>query len=91
MGHNNVVSGHLKFTGISRVDGLSTGPPDLGRHIFTLILIKSICFLMVNGVHHLIILKAFICVWCVSLFFIEAKKTLKNILSLAFFREDDPF
>ena len=32
MGHNNVVSGHPKSTGISRVDGLSTGPPDLGCH-----------------------------------------------------------
>ena len=28
-----MVSGHLKSTGILRVDGLSTGPPDLGRHI----------------------------------------------------------
>ena len=33
MGHNIVVSGHPKSTGISRVNGLSTGPPDLGRHI----------------------------------------------------------
>ena len=32
MGHNSVVSGHPKSTGILRVDGLSTGPPDLGRH-----------------------------------------------------------
>ena len=32
MGHNNVVSGHSKSTGIPRVDGLSTGPPDLGCH-----------------------------------------------------------
>ena len=32
MGHNIVVSGHLKSTGISQVDGLSMGPPDLGRH-----------------------------------------------------------
>ena len=32
MGHNSVVSGHLKSIGIPRVDGLSTGPPDLGRH-----------------------------------------------------------
>ena len=32
MGHNNVVSGHLKSIGILRVDGLSTGPLDLGRH-----------------------------------------------------------
>ena len=34
MGHNNVVSGYSKSTGIPRVDGLSTGPLDLGRHIF---------------------------------------------------------
>ena len=27
-----MVSGHPKSTGIPRVDGLSTGPPDLGRH-----------------------------------------------------------
>ena len=33
MGHNSVVSGHLKSTGIPQVDGLSTGSPDLGRHI----------------------------------------------------------
>ena len=33
MEHNSVVSGHRKSTGISRVDGLSTGPSDLGCHI----------------------------------------------------------
>ena len=33
MGHNSVVSGHPKSIGISRVDELSTGPSDLGRHI----------------------------------------------------------
>ena len=33
MGHNSVVSGHPKSTGISRVDGLSMGPLDLGCHI----------------------------------------------------------
>ena len=32
MGHNNVVSGDPKSTEILQVDGLSTGPPDLGRH-----------------------------------------------------------
>ena len=32
MRYNSVVSGHSKSTGILRVDGLSTGPPDLGRH-----------------------------------------------------------
>ena len=32
MGHNSVVSGHLKSIGILQVDGLSTGPPDLGCH-----------------------------------------------------------
>ena len=30
MGHNSVVSGHPKSTRILWVDGLSTGPPDLG-------------------------------------------------------------
>ena len=37
MGHNSVVSGYLKSTGIPRVDGLSTRPPDLGRHIGNII------------------------------------------------------
>ena len=32
MGHNSVVSSHPKSIGIPRVDGLSTGPLDLGRH-----------------------------------------------------------
>ena len=32
MGHNSVVSGHPKSTGIPGVDELSTGPPDLGYH-----------------------------------------------------------
>ena len=32
MGHNSVVSGHPKSTRIPLVDGLSTGPPDLGCH-----------------------------------------------------------
>ena len=32
MGHNSVVSGHSKSTGIPLVDGLSTGPSDLGCH-----------------------------------------------------------
>ena len=36
MGHNSVVSGHFKSTGIPQVDGLSTGPPDLGRHSLVL-------------------------------------------------------
>ena len=30
MGHNNVVSGYSKSTGISRVDRLSMGPPGFG-------------------------------------------------------------
>ena len=32
MGHNNVVSGHLKSTVIPQVDGLSMRPLDLGCH-----------------------------------------------------------
>ena len=32
MRHNNVVSGHSKSTGFPRVNGLSNGPRDLGRH-----------------------------------------------------------
>ena len=34
MGHNSVVSGHSKSTGIPLVDGLSMGPPNLGFHRF---------------------------------------------------------
>ena len=29
-----MISGHPKSTGIPRVDGLPTGPPDLGCHNF---------------------------------------------------------
>ena len=32
MGHNHVVSGNPKSTGIPQVDGLSMGPRDLGCH-----------------------------------------------------------
>ena len=32
MGHNHVISGYPKSIGIPQVDGLSTGPPDLGCH-----------------------------------------------------------
>ena len=32
MGHNHVVSGNPKSTGIPQVDELSTGPPDLECH-----------------------------------------------------------
>ena len=32
MGHNSVVSGYPKSTGIPLIDGLSKGPLDLGRH-----------------------------------------------------------
>ena len=34
MGHNSVVSGHLKSTRISQVDGLSTRPGVLGHMTF---------------------------------------------------------
>ena len=37
MGYNSVVSGHLKSTGIPWVDGLPTGPLDLGRHSHTIV------------------------------------------------------
>ena len=33
MGHNHVVLGNSKSIGIPQVDGLSTGPRDLGCHI----------------------------------------------------------
>ena len=32
MGHDSVVLGHLKSTGIPRIDGLLIEPPDLGCH-----------------------------------------------------------
>ena len=32
MRYNSVISGHPKAIGILRVDKLSKGPPDLGRH-----------------------------------------------------------
>ena len=32
MGHNSVVLGHSKSIGISRVEGLSIGPLNLGHH-----------------------------------------------------------
>ena len=32
MGHNGVVSDRPKFTEIPQVNGLSTGPPNLGCH-----------------------------------------------------------
>ena len=36
MGHNSMVFGHLKFTGIPLVDELSTGPPETGAsHSFS--------------------------------------------------------
>ena len=37
MGHNSVASGHPKSIGILWVDGLSTGPSDLGHHMLLLI------------------------------------------------------
>ena len=32
MGHNHVISGNSKYTGIPQVDRLSTGPSDFGCH-----------------------------------------------------------
>ena len=37
MGHNSVVLGHPKSTGIPQGDGLSTGPSDLGCHTYSVI------------------------------------------------------
>ena len=34
MGHNSVVSGHMKSTGISLVNGSSTRSPGFRRHTF---------------------------------------------------------
>ena len=39
-----MVSGHPKFIGIPRVDGLSTGPPNLGCHTLSTCLIKITIF-----------------------------------------------
>ena len=44
MGHNSVVSGHPKSTGIPWVDRLSMRPPDLGCHK-----IKSMVFNMLQN------------------------------------------
>ena len=43
-----MVSGHPKSTGISRVDGLLTGPPDLGRHKLGLVFFMTIVAEVVN-------------------------------------------
>ena len=48
MGHNSVVTGHPKCTGISRVDGLSMGPLDLGRHKFGLMFFIEVVSAIVN-------------------------------------------
>ena len=45
MGHNHVVSGNPKSTGIPQVDGLSTGPRDLGCHTTNLKCYKLMIFL----------------------------------------------
>ena len=42
MRHNSVVSGHLKSTGIPRVDGLLMRPSNLGRHGFLLNIIVKL-------------------------------------------------
>ena len=42
MGHNSVISGQPKSTGIPRVDGLSTGPPDLGYYIYLFVTITML-------------------------------------------------
>ena len=42
MGHNSVVSGHPKSTGIPQVDGLSMGPLDLGCHNHSILTNKII-------------------------------------------------
>ena len=57
MGHNNVISGHLKSTGIPYIDRLSMGPPEIRvSHILyfpflnlskSFILKKNICFFFI--------------------------------------------
>ena len=41
MGHNSVVSSHLKSTGILRVDGFSTGPPNLRCHMHEMFITRK--------------------------------------------------
>ena len=45
MGRNSVVSCHPKPTGIPQVDGLSTGPPELGCHS----LVSEVRFAITQG------------------------------------------
>ena len=49
MGHNSVVSGHLKYIGIPWVDGLSIGPSDLGCHSGILSYVKYLAGLGEGG------------------------------------------
>ena len=44
MGHNSVVSGHPKSTGILRVDRFSTGPLGLRRHSQCASTLKRFCY-----------------------------------------------
>ena len=44
MGRNSVVSGHPKATEILRVDGFSTGPPNLGCHNCFVLFLLLFCW-----------------------------------------------
>ena len=52
MGHNSVVSGHQNSTGIPKVDGLSTEPPDLGHHIVNPSTVSATWSHTQSGVNH---------------------------------------
>ena len=59
MGHNSVVSGHPKSTGIPQVDELSTGRPNLGCHSMVLELSYTIsCSVLGMGLGYAVV------VWC---------------------------
>ena len=45
MGHNSVVLGHPKSTKILWIDGLSTGPLDLGCHINSILVSLDLSYL----------------------------------------------
>ena len=50
MRYNSMVSGHPKSIGIPQVDGLSTGPSNLGRHIFKILQLFNLRTFMILSV-----------------------------------------
>ena len=64
MGHNSVVSGYPKSTGILSIDGLSgcrRDPRDLGRHNFLTIKVGLLCLLLLSLIRFICI-NSLICI-----------------------------